>query len=43
MLIGSLVTAAGLLSGVPTALWLTVAVLAVVGVVAFKMRRRRQR
>ncbi|MEV6877460.1 hypothetical protein [Amycolatopsis sp. NPDC051128] len=43
MLIGSLLTAAGLLSGVPTAVWLTVAVLAVVGVVAFKMRRRRRR
>ncbi|MFF1610665.1 hypothetical protein ACFVYA_23030 [Amycolatopsis sp. NPDC058278] len=43
MLIGSLLAGAGLLSGVPTAVWLTVAVLAVVGVVAFKMRRRRRR
>ncbi|MFD5090270.1 hypothetical protein ACFWMR_06690 [Amycolatopsis thailandensis] len=43
MLIGSLVTAAGLFSGVPTAVWLTVAVLAVAGVVAFKMRKRRRR
>jgi hypothetical protein len=43
MLIGSLLTAIGLLSGVPTAVWLTVAVLAVVGVMAFKMRGRRRR
>jgi hypothetical protein len=43
MLIGSLLTATGLLSGAPTAVWLTVAVLAVVGVMAFKMRGRRRR
>ncbi|WP_410575470.1 hypothetical protein [Amycolatopsis sp. cmx-4-61] len=43
MLIGSLLTATGLLSGVPIAVWLPVAVLAVVGVVALKMRRRRRR
>jgi hypothetical protein len=43
MLIGSLLAATGLLSGVPTAVWLTVAVLAVVGVTAFKMRGRRRR
>ncbi|WP_275422530.1 hypothetical protein [Actinocatenispora thailandica] len=43
MLIGSLLVAIGLLSGVPTAVWLTVAVLAVVGVIAVKMRRRRRR
>ncbi|EMD29217.1 hypothetical protein [Amycolatopsis azurea] len=43
MLIGSLVTAAGLFSGVPTAVWLAAAVLAVVGVMAFKTRRRRRR
>ena len=43
MLIGILLAASGLLSGMPTAVWLTVAVLAVVGVTAFKMRRRRRR
>ncbi|WP_268246729.1 hypothetical protein [Amycolatopsis oliviviridis] len=43
MLIGSLLGATGLLFGVPTAVWLTVAVLAVAGVVAFRMRRRRRR
>jgi hypothetical protein len=43
MLIGALLAATGLLSGVPTAVWLTVAVLAVVGVMAFKMRGRRRR
>ena len=43
MLIGSLLAAVGLSSGVPTAVWLTVAVLAVVGVTAFKMRGRRRR
>ncbi|MFC3450616.1 hypothetical protein [Amycolatopsis speibonae] len=43
MLIGSLLTAAGLLFDVPTAAWLTVAVLAVAGVMAFKMRKRRRR
>jgi hypothetical protein len=43
MLIGSLLAATGLFSGVPTAVWLTVAVLAVVGVMAFKMRGRRRR
>ncbi|WP_409491090.1 hypothetical protein [Amycolatopsis sp. cmx-11-12] len=43
MLIGSLLTVTGLLSGVPTAVWLTVVVLAVVGVMAFKMRKRRRR
>jgi hypothetical protein len=43
MLIGFLLSATGLLSGVPTAVWLPVAVLAVVGVVAFKMRGRRRR
>ena len=43
MLIGMLLAATGLLSGVPTAVWLTVAVLAVVGVLAFKMRGRRRR
>lgn len=42
MLIGSLLAATGLLSGMPTAVWLTVAVLAVVGVTAFKMRGRRR-
>ncbi|MFD2415270.1 hypothetical protein [Amycolatopsis pigmentata] len=42
MLIGSLLTA-GVLFGVPIAVWLPVAVLAVVGVVALKMRRRRRR
>jgi hypothetical protein len=43
MLIGSLLAAVGLLSGAPTAVWLTVAVLAVVGVIAVKMLRRRRR
>jgi hypothetical protein len=43
MLIGSLLSATGLLFGVPTAVWLTVAVLAVVGVMALKVRRRRRR
>ncbi|WP_410600779.1 hypothetical protein [Amycolatopsis sp. lyj-90] len=43
MLIGSLLSAAGVLFGVPTVVWVTVAVLAVVGVVAFKTRRRRRR
>jgi hypothetical protein len=43
MLIGSLLAAIGLMSGVPTAVWLTVAVLAVVGVIAVRMRRRRRR
>ncbi|WP_146044454.1 hypothetical protein [Amycolatopsis sp. BJA-103] len=43
MLIGSLLSATGLLFGVPTVVWVTVAVLAVVGVVAFKMRKRRRR
>ncbi len=43
MLIGSLLAAGGVLTGVPTAVWLTVAVLAVLGVVAFRMRRRRRR
>ena len=43
MLIGSLLAAVGLSSGVPTAVWLTVAVLAVVGVTAFTMRGRRRR
>lgn len=43
MLIGSLLTATGLLFGVPVAVWLPVAVLAVAGVIAFKMRGRRRR
>ncbi len=43
MLIGSLLSAAGVMFGVPTAVWLSVAVLAVVGVVAFRVRRRRRR
>lgn len=43
MLIGSLLTAIGLSSGVPIAVWLPVAVLAVVGVIVFRMRRRRRR
>lgn len=43
MLIGSLLSAGGLLFGVPTPVWLTVAVLAVVGVMAFKIRQRRRR
>ena len=43
MLIGLLLAGAGLVSGVPTAVWLTVAVLAVVAVVALKMRGRRRR
>ena len=43
MLIGSLLTATGLFLGVPIAVWLTVAVLAVVGVMVFKMRGRRRR
>ncbi len=42
MLIGSLLSATGLLFGVPTVVWVSVAVLAVVGVVAFKIRRRRR-
>lgn len=43
MLIGSLLSATGLVFGVPTAVWLTVAVVAVVGVIAVRVRRRRRR
>ncbi|MEV6887476.1 MULTISPECIES: hypothetical protein [Kribbella] len=43
MLIGILLAAGGLLSGMPTAVWLIVAVLAVAGVMALRARRRRQR
>ncbi len=43
MLIGSLLAATGALSGAPTTVWLTMAVLAVVGVMAFRTRRRQRR
>lgn len=42
MLIGLLVGAVGLVSGAPVVAWLTVAVVAVVGVLVLRTRRRRR-